>query len=117
MNSLEKITTANAEHYKWGNNCDGWHLLKTNSLSVIQEKMPAGTMEQLHYHSNARQLFYILAGEATFKLYGSEIIVNVGESFYVSPGAVHNIRNCSAGDLEFLVISQPPAQDDRQNVT
>ena len=33
----------NAEHYQWGNACDGWHLLKSETLSVIQEKMPAGT--------------------------------------------------------------------------
>jgi hypothetical protein len=36
-------STENAENYKWGNNCDGWHLLKSDSLSVIQERMPAGT--------------------------------------------------------------------------
>ena len=28
----------NTEHYNWGEACDGWHLLKTDSLSVIQEK-------------------------------------------------------------------------------
>ena len=116
LGNVEKITTGNSEHYNWGNNCDGWHLLKTNSLSVIREKMPAGTMEKLHYHSSAQQLFYILAGEATFKLNDSEIVVCPGESLFVPPGAVHNIRNSSPGDLEFLVISQPPAQGDRQDI-
>ena len=32
----------NAEHYTRANNCDAWHLLKTNSLSVIQERKTAG---------------------------------------------------------------------------
>jgi len=26
-----------AEHYRWGNDCDGWHLVKDGSLSVIEE--------------------------------------------------------------------------------
>ena len=32
---------ANAEHYVWGDGCDGWHLLKHPDLSVIQERVPA----------------------------------------------------------------------------
>jgi hypothetical protein len=32
-------STENSEHYQWGNLCDGWHLLKSDTLSVIQEKM------------------------------------------------------------------------------
>lgn len=52
------ITSAeNAEHYIWGDHCDGWHLLKTERLSVIQERMPPGTAEQRHYHERAQQLF------------------------------------------------------------
>ncbi len=27
-----------AEHYAWGNRCDGWHLLKSPEISVIQER-------------------------------------------------------------------------------
>jgi hypothetical protein len=49
--------TDNSEHYIWGENCDGWHLLKSDSLSVIQEKMPPGTKESLHFHSKAQQFF------------------------------------------------------------
>lgn len=52
--------TDNAEHYIWGENCDGWHLLKSDSLSVIQEKMPPGTKESLHFHSKAQQVNYTM---------------------------------------------------------
>ena len=41
----------NSENYKWGKNCDGWKLVDTNSLSVIQEKMPPKTEENLHFQS------------------------------------------------------------------
>jgi len=43
----------NTDHYTWGVNCDGWHLLKSDTLSVIQERMPHNTKEQLHYHQFA----------------------------------------------------------------
>ena len=60
----------NAEHYKWGQNCDGWHLLKSNDLSVIQENMPPQTAEVLHYHEKTQQVFYILSGIASFEIDG-----------------------------------------------
>lgn len=44
-----------ASHYAWGKGCDGWHLVNTPELSVIQERMPAGTAEQRHRHQDARQ--------------------------------------------------------------
>ena len=58
------VNKENAEHYYWGQNCDGWHLLKSDSLSVIQERMPAGTAESRHYHEKSQQLFFVLSGEA-----------------------------------------------------
>jgi hypothetical protein len=35
-------------HYKWGNDCDGWVLVDAENLSVKQERMPAQTAEALH---------------------------------------------------------------------
>jgi quercetin dioxygenase-like cupin family protein len=78
-------STQNAEHYLWGAACDGWHLLKSDSLSVIQERMPTGTGEQLHYHERAQQVFYILSGTATFEVDGELKTVNPGESIHIKP--------------------------------
>jgi quercetin dioxygenase-like cupin family protein len=39
-----------------------------------------------------------------------------GESIHVQAGIVHRIKNVSASDLEFLVISQPKAHGDRTDV-
>jgi hypothetical protein len=39
---VKKISTVNAEHYAWGEVCDGWHLVKQRSLSVIKEQKGAG---------------------------------------------------------------------------
>jgi mannose-6-phosphate isomerase-like protein (cupin superfamily) len=113
---MEKITTVNAEHYTWGNNCDGWHLLKTDSLNVIRERMPAGSCEQLHYHERAQQLFYILEGTAEIEIEGIVTVLNPSESIHVPKGKKHRICNNGGGDLSFLLISEPRAQTDRINV-
>lgn len=106
----------NAEHYIWGENCDGWHLLKSNTLSVIQERLPPGTSEQLHYHENAQQVFYILSGSAKFIVDNEEHFVNHGESIHLEKGTKHHIFNNSLQDLHILVISEPRAHGDRVNL-
>lgn len=109
-------STKNAEHYTWGNNCDGWHLLKTDSLSVIQESMPAGATEQLHFHSKAQQLFYILSGEASFEIEDKVVIVKTGESIHIPKGVKHFVSNKTTEKLEFLAISEPKSHGDRHNL-
>jgi len=106
----------NSEHYTWGNNCDGWHLLKSGNLSVIQEKMPPGTSEKTHFHTKSQQIFYILKGTATFTLEESNFEVKANESFHIKPGTTHSIANNCLIDLEFLVISEPASHGDRQNI-
>lgn len=109
-------STQNAEHYNWGNQCDGWHLLKSDSLSVIQERMPPGTGEQLHYHHKAQQVFYILSGTATFEVGGELVEVTANQSLHIKPEVKHRILNKSDEDLNFLVISEPKAHGDRVNL-
>ncbi|MDQ2718298.1 MAG: cupin domain-containing protein [Bacteroidota bacterium] len=117
LHSIEVKSIHNAEHYIWGDHCDGWHLLKTKTLSVIREKMPPKTSEQLHFHHHARQLFYILSGRATFEIEEKIIIVNATESLQIAKGTKHRIANKGKDDLNFLVISEPASHGDRQNVS
>jgi mannose-6-phosphate isomerase-like protein (cupin superfamily) len=107
------VSTHNAEHYTWGANCDGWHLLKSDPLSVIQECMPTGTSEQLHAHRFAQQLFYILSGTATFDIDGNTHTIRANESVHIKPNTLHKIYNQQVEDLIFMVISQPKAHGDR----
>ena len=67
---MRKVSTATAEHYSWGNQCDGWHLVKLPFLSVIQERMLPGTSEINHFHHKARQFFYVLVGVAVLEVDG-----------------------------------------------
>ncbi len=107
------ISKASAEHYMWGNGCDGWHLLKSPDLSVIEERMPPGTAEVRHVHSKSRQLFFVLSGEASIEINGRVERLGVKQAVEVPPGVPHQMMNRSEADLEFLVISCPPSHGDR----
>jgi len=88
-----KKSKENSEHYYWGDNCSGWHLVKSNRLSVIEELMPANTSEEKHYHNFSEQYFYILNGTATFEIEGKTIEVKKGEGIHIKPQIVHQISN------------------------
>jgi len=106
----------NSEHYSWGNNCDGWRMVNTESLSVIREKMPASTSEQFHYHEKSQQFFYILSGIATFDIDEITVTVEPEKGIHIKPGVKHRILNNGLKDLEFLVISEPRSHGDRINL-
>jgi mannose-6-phosphate isomerase-like protein (cupin superfamily) len=107
------ISIKSAEHYKWGADCDGWHLVKTPELSVIEERMPAGASEVRHSHLRARQFFYVLEGELTMEIEHHNFVLRKGEGIEVSPGQQHQAQNRSASPLRILVTSQPPSHGDR----
>ena len=109
------VSTADAEHYVWGEVCDGWHLLKRQDMSIIQERVPAGGAEVIHYHKIARQFFYILQGEATMVIEGQEIVLKKGQGLEVPPQVRHRFMNQSNADVHFLVISVPSTRGDRAN--
>ena len=108
-----KVSTKNAPHYKWGGNCDGWHLLSSSHLSVIQEKMPPGTQEVKHFHEYSEQVFYILSGQATFYVDHEKLTLEAQESLHIPALTPHQIQNSSEKDLHFLVISHPKSHGDR----
>ncbi|MEI5908983.1 cupin domain-containing protein [Bacillus spongiae] len=108
-----KISKNNAEHYIWGDNSDGWHLVKNQDLSIIHECMPANTSELKHYHQQARQFFFILSGIATIEVDGNEITLYPQEGVEVPPLVPHQMFNKSNKEVEFLVISQPTSKGDR----
>jgi mannose-6-phosphate isomerase-like protein (cupin superfamily) len=115
--AIAPISIANVEHYNWGDRCQAWFLLKSPSLTVIEEEMPPGTSETLHFHRQARQLFYILEGEASMEISGESIELQPSQSIQVAPGTIHRIRNASTGQLKFLVISQPDSHRDKVPLT
>lgn len=114
---MKPISTANAEHYIWGDRCDGWYLVRTDEINIIEEKMPPGTSEVRHYHLCARQFFYVLEGELTMEVEQQDFVLRVGEGIEIAPGKAHQAMNHSTAATRFLVTSQPPSHSDRVEQT
>lgn len=107
------ISKDNAEHYTWGQHCDGWYLLHSPKFTVIQERMPPHTSEIRHWHAASHQFFFILSGQATMEINGEICRLYAQQGVEVPPQTPHQIMNTSDADLEFIVISCPPSHGDR----
>lgn len=108
------VQVSDENHYTWGEVCDGWHLLRNEALSVIEERMPPGSEEQRHFHLLSRQFFYVLEGELHMEVDGREYRLPARQGLEIVPGERHQAKNSSASDVRFLVVSQPPSHGDRQ---
>ena len=108
------ISRTTADHYIWGDGCDGWPLARAAGvLSVIEERMPPGTRETRHRHAHARQFFYVLSGVLTMEVEGTRHRLGARSAIELPPGAAHQALNESDVDAEFLVVSTPPSHGDR----
>ncbi len=110
---MKVISKDNAQHYTWGEVCDGWHLLKKDHLSVIQERVPPGAAEQRHYHQHSYQFFFVLSGQATLEVDKQTLILGPQQGLSVAPQQVHRLSNDSDQDLIFIVVSAPKSHGDR----
>jgi mannose-6-phosphate isomerase-like protein (cupin superfamily) len=107
------VSRENAEHYRWGVDCDAWYLVNEEQLSVIEEFMPPGAAEIRHHHTKAQQFFYIVSGEVLMEVEGQTTLLHAGTGIRVLPGKRHQIRNPSSSPVRFLVISHPRSHGDR----
>lgn len=107
------VSIANAEHYRWGNGCDGWRLVDTPMLSVIEEHMPPSTAEVPHYHRLSRQFFRVLKGRLHLEIDGLVHVLQAGDGLEIPPGVTHHVRCPADGPADFLVVSQPASHSDR----
>lgn len=102
-----------APHYTWGDHCDGWHLLQTPALSVIEEQLPPAASEVRHYHRSAHQFFYVLRGALSIEAAGVDHTLLPGQGLSIAAGQPHQVLNRSDAPVEFLVVSAPPSHGDR----
>lgn len=110
---MKIVNTENSEHYKWGKNSDGWHLLKLDSLSIIEENVPPNEKEVRHYHNDSQQFFYVLSGVAHLELSGNVFEISAGSGIHIAKKEPHQLINNSTENLRFLVVSQPKSHGDR----
>ncbi|NKF49158.1 cupin domain-containing protein [Shewanella sp. WXL01] len=108
------VSKHNAEHYLWGDNCDGWHLASSERLSVIQERVPPGCQEARHLHTQSEQFFFVLSGCATLEVNGEVFELSAQQGKHVAANTPHQLKNLADQDLHFIVTSTPPSLSDRQ---
>lgn len=93
ISGQRRTSTVSAPHYTWGAGCDGWHLVRTPDLSVIEERMPPRATDVRHRHRNARQFFYVLRGELTVDCGGERHVMTAGLGLEIAPGVPHQPCN------------------------
>jgi len=110
------VNRQTADHYIWGDACDGWRLLSRDDLTVIEERIPPGRGEVPHFHGRARQLFYVLSGRLRVDFPEASAEISAGDSLEITPATVHRVHNPFDTDAVFLVVSAPSTSGDRTNV-
>ena len=110
---MKIVDLDNSEHYQWGDDCHGWHLVSSDDLSVIEELVPPGGAEVRHYHQTSQQFFYVISGTVDLEIDGCHFEIAAGRGMHVTAGQPHQLSNTSQVDARFLVISQPKSHGDR----
>ncbi|MCG6467188.1 cupin domain-containing protein [Vibrio parahaemolyticus] len=113
---LAVVSVKNSEHYQWGEQCDGWHLVKSQNLSVIQERVPPGCSEVRHLHKKSEQFFFVISGCATLEVNGETFELLENQGFHVPSNTPHQLSNRGQTDLHFVVTSTPPSHGDRVEI-
>jgi mannose-6-phosphate isomerase-like protein (cupin superfamily) len=97
----------------WGDGCSSYDLVDGADLIVVQETMPPGTSEVRHFHTRARQVFYVLAGTLTIERGGEIFTLAARDALEIAPGVPHVVRNTSNAAAEFLAVASPTTKGDR----
>ena len=64
---MHPVSKSTKKAYRWGNGGIGWPLVETKGLLVVEETLAPGCSEKHHYHNQAAQCFYMLAGRAVMQ--------------------------------------------------
>lgn len=112
----EPVDAMNADHYVWGDVSDGWRLVDSPGLSVIEERVPAGAGEEWHVHDTATQFFYVLEGRAQMHTADGVVDLAARQGVEILPGLAHRFFNAGAAETRFLAISTPNTRGDRHPI-
>ena len=97
----------------WGSGCFSWDLVDRADMLVVQEVMPPGATEVRHFHSRARQFFFVLSGELSIEVEGKRTTLSTHDGMEIAPGRAHRVLNKSESEATFLAIACPTTKGDR----
>lgn len=114
--STQQSNKAYLAEYAWGDGCKSVVLSDEVELSIKRELMPVGAAEQLHFHVQSKQFFYVLNGVATFYVEDKKRMISSHAGLLIYSHEKHFVKNEGNEQLEFLVVSSPSTNTDRINV-
>jgi mannose-6-phosphate isomerase-like protein (cupin superfamily) len=85
--------------------------------SLAEATVPAGGETAEHYHPQAEELYYFVAGEARMRLGEEEAGVVAGDCVVIPPGTPHKLWNEGPGPLVLLCCCAPAYSDDDTELT
>jgi mannose-6-phosphate isomerase-like protein (cupin superfamily) len=87
-----------------------WTAARNQSLAEATLEPGGETAE--HYHPQAEELYYFVAGEGRLRLGEEEARVRAGECVVIVPGTPHKLWNTGPSRLVLLCCCAPPYSDD-----
>lgn len=77
--------------------------------SIAYVTIPPKNGSRKHYHPWSEEIYYILSGEGTVTIKGTEYYVSAGNTLLIEKEETHQIKNNSdTNDLVFIVTCAPP---------
>lgn len=101
---------------EWGNDCKAWFLLEKENLCIIHEQMPPNSMEQLHFHRDSEQFFYVLSGTLGILIGEKTYFLKTKQGIFVPKDAPHKVFNDSNLTAEFILFASSSPRHDRVDV-
>ena len=114
---MHPVSKSTKKAYQWGDGGIGWPLVETMSLLVVEETLAPGSSEKHHYHNQAAQCSYMLAGRAVMQFADAQNVeIDTGMASHIPPETCHAIVNQTGEEIRFLVISTPSSRGDWHEV-
>jgi mannose-6-phosphate isomerase-like protein (cupin superfamily) len=80
--------------------------------SLAEATLQPGGETTEHYHPQAEELYYFLAGGGRMRLGEEEAEVSAGDCVVIPPGTAHKLWNTGSDRLALLCCCSPPYSDD-----
>lgn len=65
-----------------------------------------------HAHRVQEQIYHVLEGEGLLEVEGERVVLRRHDVVYLPPGVRHGFENTGLGDLVFLVVTSPVADEE-----
>lgn len=67
-------------------------------------RLPAGSSFRAHYHEDMTEIFVLIKGTVVMTAGGSSVTMNPADTVLISPHEVHQMRNETDEEAEYLVF-------------